>query len=238
MKESIDETDHVKYTDVSISKSDETTKQQHESQEMFQINEVHDIGKNTKVSIPISDTTISETQVSSSTTQDSLKEYTIAVPEEEVALIFEKYNLKTNQDLGDDNDQMEDLSNSVSSMNVSDNEHNDIIKSSEKPVVIAKEKEVFKVPKKLLLQPPSHKVIHVQKILERTCTSNFYNFNESPLESNTNDYCANACTNKDLEDTVDQEEDHLCEGNQELKKFIQKYKFPSLELLKHGKSLE
>ena len=106
MKESIDESDHVKYTDVSISKSDETTKEQHESQEMLQNNDIDDIGKNKKVSIPISDTTIPETQVSTSTTQDSLQEYTIGVQEEEVALSFEKDNVETNQDLSDHNDQI------------------------------------------------------------------------------------------------------------------------------------
>ena len=59
---------------------------------------------------------------------------------------------------------MECLSNSVSSMNVSDTEHNDTNINSDIPVVIAKNKEVFEVPTKLLLQPPTRKLIHVQKI--------------------------------------------------------------------------
>ena len=200
MKESIDESDHVKYTDVSISKSDETTTEQQETQDFLQ-------------NKTISDPTIPETQLSGNTTQDSREEYTIGVQEEKVALSFEKDNVKTNQEISDHNDQIECLSNSVSSMNVSDTEHNDTNINSDIPVFIAKDNEVFEVLKKLLLQPPSRKIIHVQKNLEKTCTANFCNFNESQLESTTEDYSANKYTNNDLEDTVDLEEEDLNEGN-------------------------
>ena len=123
-------------------------------------------------------------------------------------------------------------------MNVSETEHNVTNINYDIPFVIAKNKEVFEVPTKLLLQPPTRKIIHVQKILKRTYTANFCNFNENQLESNTEDYSANTYTNNDLEDTVNLEEESLNEGNKELKKFIEDFKLTSLELLKHGKNLE
>ena len=51
-------------------------------------------------------------------------------------------------------------------------------------------------------------------------TANFCNFNESQLESNTEDYTANTYTNNGLEDTVELEEELLNEENKELKKLF------------------